>query len=130
VAVARKVIDQLDRNRDELSAAVEQNKIVFSGAATVSVGLSISYILWLLKSGMLLSSALSAMPAWRLIDPVPVLQDYGSDGDGEDESLESLVEESPEDEVDDDEQKDNDGSDAGLNTEESDTTGSNAAVSK
>jgi hypothetical protein len=130
VAVARKVIDQLDRNRDELSAAVEQNKIVFSGAATVSVGLSISYILWLLKSGMLLSSALSAMPAWRLIDPVPVLQDYGSDGDGEDESLESLVEESPEDEVDDDEQKDNDGSEAGLNTEESDTTGSNAAVSK
>ena len=93
VKSAKKIIDQLDRNREDLATAIDQNKLVFSGATTVSVGLSISYVLWLVKSGALLSSALSAMPAWRLIDPVPILHEYGGDGDGEDESLESMVEE-------------------------------------
>lgn len=89
---ARKILDQMEDNRTELAAAVETDKVVFGGVTTVSVGLSISYVLWLMKSGVLLSSALSAMPAWRLIDPVPVLQENGADGGGEDESLESMVE--------------------------------------
>ena len=90
---ARRILDQMDDNRPELAAAVEADKVVFGGITTVSVGLSISYVLWLMKSGVLLSSALSAMPAWRLIDPVPVLQENGVGGGGEDESLESMVEE-------------------------------------
>ena len=44
------------------------------------------------RGGLLLASLLSTMPAWRVIDPLPVLGAFRNDEDGDDdESLESLV---------------------------------------
>ena len=34
------------------------------------------YILWSLRGGVLVAAALSQMPNWRLIDPLPVLDSY------------------------------------------------------
>jgi hypothetical protein len=33
----------------------------------------VGYVLWLLRGGALIASLLSSLPAWRLIDPLPVL---------------------------------------------------------
>ena len=62
-------------------------------AATISAGtgFSVGYIIWLLRGGILLSSVLSSLPAWRNIDPLPVLSSFSSSTDEDDESIESLV---------------------------------------
>ena len=55
-------------------------------------GLTVGYVVWTIRGGLLVSSLLAQMPAWRLIDPLVVLQyvdDY--DGDDEDDSLQSIV---------------------------------------
>jgi hypothetical protein len=43
---------------------------------------------------VLLSTLLSSMPAWRVLDPFPVLarqRDSGDDDDEDDDSLESMI---------------------------------------
>ncbi len=64
--------------------------------ATAATGFSLGYLLWLARSGFLLSTVLSALPAWRNVDPLPVLgslSDTASkDDDPEDKSLSELTE--------------------------------------
>ncbi len=50
----------------------ERHALVASSIA-VSSGLSIGYVIWLVRGGVLVSSMLSALPAWQLIDPLPVM---------------------------------------------------------
>jgi hypothetical protein len=52
----------------------------------------VGYVVWLIRSGVLLSSFLSSMPAWQLIDPLPVLAYRRNNDDDDDESLESMIE--------------------------------------
>ena len=56
-------------------------------AASVSLGLSLVYVVWLIRGGVLVGSYLSALPAWRLLDPLPVLSRV-EDEDDEEEPLE------------------------------------------
>jgi hypothetical protein len=46
-------------------------------ASAVSVGASVALFLWMSRAGSLLSGMLSAMPAWRAVDPLPVLDHLG-----------------------------------------------------
>ena len=46
--------------------------------------------------GLLITSLLSSLPAWRYVDPLPVLGRLRGDDDEDDESLESIVESSRE----------------------------------
>ncbi len=39
----------------------------------VSTGLSIGYVVWLLRSGVLLTALLSSVPAWQFVNPLLVL---------------------------------------------------------
>jgi len=85
--------EQLDRAR-AANAESEQVQRFATGTVTVAgSALSVGYVLWLLRGGVLLSSLLSSLPAWRFIDPLPVLSRGGSpvDDDEDDESLEDLV---------------------------------------
>ena len=63
-------LDELHRQMQESGA--EQQTLVASGIA-VTGGLSIGYVIWLVRGGVLLSSMLSALPAWQILDPLPVL---------------------------------------------------------
>ncbi len=64
-------------------------------ATVTGAGLTIGYVAWVIRGGVLVSSLLTTMPAWRLLDPLPILDgsggDDGDDGDNDD-SLQSLVE--------------------------------------
>ena len=65
-----------------------------SSTIAVSSGLSVGYVLWLTRGGLLIASLVSSLPAWRLIDPIPVLASLRFDeefDEEEDESLDSLV---------------------------------------
>ncbi|MDJ0833996.1 MAG: cadherin-like domain-containing protein [Gammaproteobacteria bacterium] len=90
-------IMQLDDMREELIENQSQTEKVIGSSLSVSAGLSVGYVVWLARSGVIMSSVLSSLPAWRLIDPLPVLASLSASGlDDDDESLESMVMESNE----------------------------------
>ena len=89
------LLSELDRLRDGLQdeSKSEVHAVALTTAATL--GLSVGYVLWLLRGGVLLSTVLSSMPAWRMVDPLPILGRLEEEDDEEaedpDESLEALV---------------------------------------
>ncbi|GAC1525362.1 MAG: hypothetical protein NVS2B4_01250 [Ramlibacter sp.] len=85
-------IEGLDRLRWQLDLD-RTAAITVSGLVT---GLPLIYALWLIRSGLLLGSYLSAVPAWRLLDPLPVLGRANDDEENEDdEPLPSILLNSP-----------------------------------
>jgi hypothetical protein len=90
---------ELDTAHDNL-VADRKLKVVAGSATVASFGASAAYVLWMVRGGSLLSSLMSILPAWKSIDPVPVLDSFEgrkrrnkrmkSDG----ESLESMVDKS------------------------------------
>ena len=59
-------------------ASQEQHRQMMAVGATavVSTGLSVGYVVWLLRGGTLLASMVSALPAWVAFDPLPVLESF------------------------------------------------------
>ena len=89
---AKSFITRLDHMREELVDETEDTEKVIGSSLSVTAGLSVGYVVWLARSGILLSSMLSSLPAWRFIDPLPVLGGLQGRNDEEDgESLESMV---------------------------------------
>ncbi len=67
-------LEELQRNL--LEQGPEHRLVVASTLAATS-GLSIGYVVWLIRGGVLVSSMLSALPAWQMIDPLPVVAAAG-----------------------------------------------------
>jgi len=81
-------ISDLARLRDGLR---EQEDIQQRTAVTLAAGsltMTLAYLLWLVRGGALAASILSAMPAWRLIDPLPVLARVDDEDDDEEAAQE------------------------------------------
>jgi VCBS repeat-containing protein len=90
--VYQQLRDSLDGLKNEADKENRMEKAVVGSAIAASTGLSVGYVVWLLRSGMLLSSLLSSMPAWQLADPLPILSGRRDDDEGEEEdSLESII---------------------------------------
>jgi len=90
-----RLLEHLDDERAQMQEGFKLDAQMVSGAVSVSTGLSIGYVIWLVRGGVLLGSVLSSLPAWRNIDPLPVLSSLGGDSDNDDDdSLEDLVERS------------------------------------
>ena len=83
--------EALERERDELERQANFAQTLVGGSVGVTSGLSVGYLIWLVRGGTLMGSVLSSLPAWRFVDPLPVLGSLADDVDGDDESLESLV---------------------------------------
>jgi hypothetical protein len=75
----------LDRMRDEMGEQADLEHWVSGSMAVGSFGLTVGYVLWLLRGGALLASLLSSLPAWRLIDPLPVLSRVDDEEDDDDD---------------------------------------------
>ncbi len=86
-------VQELDDARQVMSEKATLEQRIVGSTMTVTTGLSVGYVIWLIRGGVLLSSVLSSLPAWRMIDPLPVLAftRLRSEDEAEDESLESLV---------------------------------------
>ena len=63
----------LDALRDQLQEQGTERRHVVASSIALTTGLSVGYVIWLVRGGALLGSMLSAMPAWQMIDPLPVL---------------------------------------------------------
>gem|GEM_PF-3355613 len=68
--------------------------VVVGSSAVVSTGVSVGYVMWLLRGGSLLTTFLSSLPAWQAFDPLAVLESFEENEDGDQESLASLVSDS------------------------------------
>ncbi len=84
--------EDLDSVRDQLLSRMPSHAFVIGSALTVSTGLTVGYVMWMLRGGMLLSSLIAQIPAWSLIDPLVVLSraDDWEDEKNRDENKESL----------------------------------------
>ena len=82
--------------RNELDNDEMVSTAVVGSSVAVTTGLSVGYVIWLIRGGVLVSSVLSSLPAWQSIDPLPVLNiaDSARRDDEDEESLESIVKKS------------------------------------
>jgi VCBS repeat-containing protein len=69
--------DELQRKFDEMRRQMNESddlrRMVAESGVVLSAGLSIGYVVWLVRGGVLVSSMVSALPAWQMIDPMPIL---------------------------------------------------------
>ena len=63
----------LDQVRDAFDGATASEKTYMASSIAASTGLSIGYVFWLLRSGVLLTALLSTVPAWQFVNPLLVL---------------------------------------------------------
>lgn len=83
--------NNLDNTKDQFREAATLGKTIQVSTVALSTGLSVGYIIWILRGGVIVASMMSAMPAWRFIDPLPVLDNLEEDPENDSESLESMV---------------------------------------
>jgi hypothetical protein len=83
--------NQLDQLRSNLYEELELDKTITISVAGVSLGLSLVYVLWLIRGGVLMGSYLSALPAWRVLDPLPVLSRVDEEAEEDDEALDAVT---------------------------------------
>lgn len=71
---------------------IQLQTLAVGTTAVVSSGLSVGYVIWLLRGGTLLASMVSALPAWVAFDPLPVLDSFeGAMDDVDDEGFGELL---------------------------------------
>jgi len=79
--------------QDEWNERTVSWQTLVGNSAGITSGLSVGYLVWLIRGGTLMGSVLSSLPAWRFVDPLPVLSslsEFHEDTEDE-ESLESIV---------------------------------------
>jgi hypothetical protein len=74
----------MDQMRESIDNQRRREHLLSAAAAAVGLSFSVGYVVWLVRGGILLSSLLSSLPAWRMLDPLPVLARVGDDEDDED----------------------------------------------
>ncbi len=87
---------------DELGKLIDTSlglqPLTVGAVVTASSLLTAGYVFWTIRGGFLVSSLLAQMPAWRLVDPLPVLSYLDGDRKKNDEdadrgdSLEEIIE--------------------------------------
>ena len=70
---------------EEIASQIETDELFGDFALTIGavtgIG-SLGYILWTLRGGALMAVALTQLPSWRMIDPLPILDSYVSGAAG------------------------------------------------
>jgi hypothetical protein len=67
-------LEQMDRMREDIRKELNLDSTVAISAAGAALGGSVIYLLWLIRGGVLMGSYLSALPAWQVLDPLPMLE--------------------------------------------------------
>ncbi|MGI4935123.1 MAG: DUF4347 domain-containing protein [Janthinobacterium lividum] len=92
-ARAPEMLGMLDQMRETAKGQEIKMEQVVESTLAASTAITVGYVLWLLRGGALAASVLSALPAWRFVDPLPVLGALkNGDETEEDDSLEKMVE--------------------------------------
>lgn len=88
-------LKDLDGVRDALNGVTASEKTYMASSIAVTTGLSVGYVIWLLRSGVLLTALLTSVPAWQFVNPLLILATPArkkGHTDLEDDSIESMFE--------------------------------------
>jgi hypothetical protein len=81
---------ELQKVESDLSQSFKSDTFNVGATLAVTSGLSVGYVIWMIRGGLIMTSLLAQVPAWQDIDPLTVLDLRGQrEEDGE--SLQSLV---------------------------------------
>jgi large repetitive protein len=85
--------DDVQKSKDDSNQSIKFDRNVVATSSALSASLSIGYVIWLVRGGALMSSLLASIPAWRMMDPLPILGTMGGNGSDQDddESLGSMI---------------------------------------
>lgn len=95
------LLNSLDQARDTLNKISETEQMYVVSSLAASTGLSVGYVIWLLRSGVLLTAFLSTVPAWQFVNPLLILdaparkrrkKGRKNQGLSEEDSLETMFE--------------------------------------
>ncbi|MHB8863840.1 MAG: cadherin domain-containing protein [Pirellulaceae bacterium] len=92
IGQSTQLMQDLDKFQQSLDSDLYLNTVAIGSVGTIVSGFTVGYVLWILRSGLLLSSLLASMPAWTMFDPLLILPGGGGQDDGQEESLEQIVE--------------------------------------
>ncbi|MGV3485129.1 MAG: DUF2341 domain-containing protein [Planctomycetaceae bacterium] len=82
----------MDSMRQEVASSLAMNGgITVGAAATTSVGMTVGYVVWVLRSGLLLSSVMAHLPMWRFMDPLTILDSSEPPAEEDRETLMSIA---------------------------------------
>ncbi|WP_418315025.1 VCBS domain-containing protein [Piscinibacter sakaiensis] len=88
------LLRRFDELQQQIQSLANGHQTAIASSIAVTTGLSVGYVVWLVRGGLLLSSLLSSMPAWQMIDPLPVLSSgrgaAGGADDDDDEDVERM----------------------------------------
>ncbi len=80
--------------QDQIDSSVSTTTLTIGATVTATTSITVGYVVWVIRGGILLSSVMANLPMWRLMDPMAILN--AVDGaEEDDESLESMVDEAP-----------------------------------
>ncbi len=84
--------DDLDQMSEQMEADAERLDITIGSTATLTATVSVGYVVWLIRGGHIMAGVLAQLPAWHMVDPLPILTHLRNDEEDElDDSLASLV---------------------------------------
>ena len=80
----------------DLSTVLENHSLfqrwMIGSAVGVTTGLTVGYVFWTVRAGYLLTGLIAQAPAWRFVDPLPILNSLTGDmGPTDAESLASIA---------------------------------------
>lgn len=84
----------IDSMQEQIDSSVSTTTLTIGATVTATTSITVGYVVWVIRGGILLSSVMANLPMWRLMDPMAILN--AVDGaEEDDESLESMVDEHP-----------------------------------
>jgi hypothetical protein len=89
VATLSNDVVELDIVLDDATAL---HRLMVGSAVGITTGLTVGYVFWTVRAGYLLTSLVAQMPAWRFVDPLPILNSFDAETTHTDtDSLESIA---------------------------------------
>ncbi len=86
------VWQDIDSIQQQIDVIPSIDPIVMGAATGLTSTLSVGYVVWLVRGGYIVAGVMTQLPAWRIVDPLPVLNQLDDpEYDGDDDSLESMV---------------------------------------
>lgn len=93
------MLRKLEEMKRQMALQGDSQQFETISAIALSSGISIGYVIWLVRGGILVGSMLSALPAWQMLDPLPVVASQGRarsrpvGADNDDPEVEQLFDE-------------------------------------
>ncbi|WP_158222671.1 DUF4347 domain-containing protein [Rhodopirellula sp. MGV] len=86
------VWDDLDKVQQQINQPTDATFVMAGSFAGFSSALSVGYVVWTVRGGLLATSLLAHLPAWSFVDPLLVLSDLeGQEDESDDDSLENII---------------------------------------